>query len=491
MKSLRNVSPMMVVAAALAFVLTLAVPSAAPAQESPIKIGPPSPLKLPSPRHFQLGNGLKVVLMENHKVPLVEVEVLVRGGSVLDPAGRAGLATMTAEMMEEGAGGRSSLEYADAVDFLGASISPYASTHTSGVSLFTPLSKLDSAMALFADMVLRPSFPEQELERLRNERLTTLVQWHDQPRAIASVEFNQDLYGKDHPYGRTSIGDEASIRAISVADLRSFHKKIFTPANATVIVVGDIGVDAARNILEQYFGTWEGRAPEIPALSPAPQVVSRKIILVDKPGAAQSEIRIGRIGTDRLTPDYFPLLVMNTILGGSFSSRLNQNLRERNGYTYGAGSGFDFRLSAGPFRAASAVQTDVTDKALVEFMKELTAIREPVSDDELTRAKNYLALLYPNNFETISEAAGQLAELTVYGLPDDSFNTYVSSVMAVTKEDVLRVARKYIDPDNIAIVVVGDRQKVGAGISALGLGPVTDMTIDDVLGPAPATGGGR
>ncbi len=471
--------------------LVLAIPFCASAQQSPITIGPPSTLKLPVPQHFRLGNGLRVVLMENHKVPLVEVEMIVRGGSVLDPAGKTGLSGMTAEMMEEGAGGRNSLAYADAVDFLGASISAYSSIHSSGVSLFTPLSKLDSGMALFADMLLRPAFPEQELERLRGERLTSLMQWHDQPRAIVSAIFNQTLYGKAHPYGLTTLGDEASIRGIGIGDVRAFHKRIYTPENATAIVVGDIGADAARRLLERYFGSWSGGASVVPAVAPAPQVASREVILVDKPGAAQSEIRIGRIGVDRLTPDYYPILVMNTILGGSFSSRLNQNLREKNGYSYGASSGFDFRLSAGPFRAAAAVQTDVTDKALVEFINELTAIRETVSDEELSRAKNYLALLYPTNFETISDAAGQLAELVVYGLSDDLFNTYVGDVLAVTAEDVRRVARTHVDPQTMAIIVVGDRQKIEPGIRALGLGPIRNLTIDDVLGPVPSVGGGQ
>jgi zinc protease len=478
----------LIVIAALMFILA---PPAGRAQESPITLGPPAPLKLPAPTHFELGNGLKVVLMENHKVPLVEIEMMAKGGSALDPAGKTGLATMTAEMMEEGAGARSSLEYADAVDFLGASVSAYASMHSSGVSLFTPLSKLDSAMVLFADMVLKPAFPAQELERLRNERLTSLAQSHDQPRAIASAAFVEALYGKTHPYGKTSIGDEGSIRGITIDDVRSFHARIYSPKNATVIVVGDIGTDAARATLEKYFGSWSGGSVELPAVADAPQVASREIILVDKPGAAQSEIRIGRIGASRMTPDYFPLLVMNTILGGSFSSRLNQNLRERNGYTYGAGSGFEFRLSAGPFRAAAAVQTDVTDKALVEFMKELDAIGEPVTDEELSRAKNYLALLYPNNFETISDAAGQLAELVAYGLPDETFNTYVGNVLAVTKDDVSRVAKKYIDTENMAIVVVGDAQKIEAGIAALKLGTLRNMTIDELLGPAPKAEAGK
>jgi len=470
----------------------LLMPSTVAAQGgSPITLGPPAPLKLPTPQHLKLRNGLNVVLMESHKVPLVQIEIMVRGGTALDPGGKTGLASMTADMMEEGAGGRTSLEFADAIDFLGGSISAYAGTHSSGVNLFTPLSKLDSAVALFADMVRRPMFPPAELDRLKNERLTTLIQWHDEPRAIASALFNKTLFGNSHPYGAMTIGDERSIRGFSVDDLREFHRKVFTPANATVIVVGDVKADALMAKLERAFGDWTGEGIDIPKVPTAPQVTSREIYLVDKPGAAQSEIRIGRIGVNRMTPDYYATVVMNTILGGSFSSRLNQNLRERNGYTYGAGSRFLYRLSEGPFLASAAVQTDVTDKALTEFFNELRAIREPVTDDELTRARNYVALDYPNSFETISQTAGELAELVMYGLPDDYFNTYVGNVLAVSKEQVLEAATKYIDPDKIAIIVVGDRAKIEAGIAALNLGTIHNLTIDEVLGPAPSMGGGK
>jgi len=207
---------------------------------SPITLGPPPSLKLPTPQHLKLRNGVGVVLMENHKVPLVQIEIMVRGGSAMDPQGKTGLAGMTADMMEEGAGERSSLEFADAIDFLGGSISAYAGMHSSGVNLFTPLSKIDSALPLLADMVLRPMFPQAELERLKNERLTTLIQWHDEPRAIASALFNKTLYGESHPYGAMSIGTESGIRSFSVEDLRRFHRMTFTPSNATVIVVGDV-----------------------------------------------------------------------------------------------------------------------------------------------------------------------------------------------------------------------------------------------------------
>jgi predicted Zn-dependent peptidase len=456
------------------------------------KLGPPPVLKLAPIQHFTLSNGLGVTLVEKHEVPLVQVEVVVRTGSAMDPAGKSGLASMTAAMLEEGAGTRNALEFADAIDFLGASISAYAGQHTSGAILHTPLSKLDSSLALLSDVVLRPKFPPEELERNRKERLTTLSQWHDQPRAIASVLFSKTLYGDSHPYGIPSMGNEKSLRSMTADDLRSFHAAYFRPNNGYIVVSGDVKGAEILAKLEQLFGRWDQAPVAQPSIPKAEQVQKRQIYLADKPGAAQSEIRIGRIGVARMTEDYFPLLVMNTILGGAFTSRLNQNLREEHGYSYGAGSFFDFRPTAGPFMAYAAVQTDVTDKALVEFMKELKGILAPVPEEELARAKNNIALSYPRDFQSVAEIAGQLADLQMYGLPDDYFNNYIQKVLSVTADDVQRVAKKYLDPEKVAIIIVGDRAVVEKGLLETHIAPIQAYTIDEILGPAPVVdAGGR
>jgi len=350
--------------------------------------------------------------------------------------------------------------------------------------MFSPLSKLDSALALMADVALRPAFPGAELERKRTQWLTTLLQWRDEPHVLASLAFNSTLYGS-HPYGRPGIGTEASIRSLTVNDLRQFHAATFTANNASLIVVGDVDKRVIVRKLEQAFGRWrKGKelAPSLPAMH---QVEATGVTLVDKPGAAQSVIRIGRIGVQRITDDFWALVVMNTILGGSFTSRLNQNLRETHGYTYGANSSFQFRLLPGPFVIGTSVQTAITDSALVEIMNELRRIREEVSDEELTRAKNYVALGFPSDFQTVSQIAGRLEEISVYGLNPEYFNTYTANVLAVTKDDVLRVARRYLDPDRVAIVLVGDRSAIEEKVSALSLGTLTMKTIDDVVGPAP------
>jgi zinc protease len=485
---LRRVGLLLAIVVVLVFGSSPTLRAQKPDRSAPPELGPTPTLKLPDIHRHKLSNGVPVVIMEKTGVPLVQVNLLVRTGSAYDPAGKTGLANMTADLMDEGAGKMNALELADAIDFLGASISTLSSQHASGVSLHTPVSKLDDALKLLADIALRPTFPSEELERKKKERLTTLLQWHDEPRAIASIMFSRTLFGTQHPYGLPTVGNEQSIRSFSVEDLKNFHSTYFNASHATLIVVGEVTPKSILPKLEAAFGKWRGKPAQQPAWPTVKQVETRTVYIVDKPGAAQSEVRIGRIGVQRNTEDYFPLLVMNTILGGSFTSRLNQNLRETHGYSYGAGSVFDMRPMPGPFLASAAVQTAVTDKALVEFMKELNGILEPVSDEELTRAKNYLALGYPESFQSVARIAGQLNEMVVYNLPNDYFNRYIDRVMAVTKADVERVAKKYLDPQRVAIIIVGDRSEIEEGVRALNLGPVEVRSIQDVLGPPPVLG---
>jgi predicted Zn-dependent peptidase len=278
---------------------------------------------------------------------------------------------------------------------------------------------------------------------------------------------------------------EQSVRSFTVEDLRGFHTAWFRPGNAVLVVVGDVRAASVLPLLEAAFGRWEAGATPTPRWGEAAQVRRRDIYLVDKPGAAQTEIIIGRIGVPRSTADYYALTVMNTILGGSFTSRLNNNLREDKGYTYGAGSSFAFDRLAGPFSARAAVHTAVTDKALAEFFKELRGIRERVPAEELDRAKNYVALRFPERFEAVSSVARQLGELYVYDLPADYYNQYTRRILAVTAADVQRVARQYVDPERVTVVLVGDRSKIEAGVRALRLGQVQTLTVEQVLGPVP------
>ena len=476
--TLRGAAPLV----ALACGLAAPAVAQAPDRSTPPRLGPPPALTLPAIERATLANGLTVLYMPKREVPLVQINVVLKVGQADDPADRPGLASMTAAMLDEGAGERTALELSDEVEFLGASLFAGGDDHSTTVALHVPRAKLEAALPLLADVVLRPRFDGAELERQRTERLTTMTQWRDEPRAIAQAEYIRALYGDRHPYGRMALGTPASVASMTVEHLRAFHRTWFVPGNAAVIVVGDVALAEIRPMLERAFGGWTGGVVPARATPPAPQTGRRRVILVDKPGAAQSEIRIGMPAVSRETPDYDALVAMNTVLGGSFTSRLNQKLREEKQYTYGARSGFDFGKYPGPFTAQAAVQTDVTDSALVEFMRELRGIREPVPEDELARARNYAALRFPARFQSVASIANQLEELYVYDLPADYYNGYVQRLLAVSQADARRVARRYIDPDRFTVVVVGDRASIEQGIRALNLGPVEVLTVEDVFG---------
>ncbi len=476
----------------LAALATLLAPvlRAQPDRTAPPRPGPPPALRLPPIQHYRLSNGTNVVLLERHSVPIVQINLLVRAGTSMDPAGKGGLASITAAMLTEGAGPRGALEFADAVDYLGAQIAASAGLYTTTVALHAPLSKLDSGLVLLADLVRRPTFLAGELARVRNERLTTILQFRDDPDILASLIFKRTLYG-EHPYGAPSMGDAASLASMTVDDLRIFHAAYFVPANTTIIVVGDITGAEIMPKLESAFGEWNGNVVSPPPVPPVPQKREKTLVFVDKPGSAQSVITIGRIGAARLTDDYYAIVVMNALLGGPFTSRLNMNLREAHGYSYGASSEFDFLPLPGPFVATASVQTDVTDKALTEFVNELRGILKPVPDADLERVKNYLALGYPGEFQSVAQIASQLEELAIYGLPDDYFNGYIGRIRAITQSDVERVARKYINTDDLVFIIVGDRKEIAERVTALNLAPAKFLSVEDVLGPAPVLEGGK
>ncbi len=472
------------VAAALFFVFSFTF-AQSPDRSKPPALGPTPSVKINAVQKFTLKNGLQVVVYEKHEVPIVQMNLVVKAGSVNEPPDKLGLAGLTAAMLDEGAGGKSSLELSDAIDFLGTTIGASGGLHTSGVAMRSTVSKLNESLNLFADVLLRPDFPHSELERLRKQYITSLLQAYDQPRAIAAAATGQVVFGKDHPYGRTSVGTEQSLKAFTVDDLKIFYSTYYRPNNSFLVVVGDVKANEIIATLEHVLAAWEKKNVKAAAVASVKQVSDRKIYLIDKPEAAQSVIRICRVGVDRMTEDYFPILVMNTILGGSFTSRLNNNLREVHGYAYGAGSGFGFRPYPGPFTASSDVQTDATDKSLKEFMIELNGISKPITDEELEKAKNYIALGYPDNFSSVASIAGQLAEMIQYNLPENYFNDYIGKVLAVKKEDVRRVAKKYIDTDNLAIIIVGDKVKVEKGLKDTKVGKIINMVPTDVLGPMP------
>ena len=469
----------------LAGIATLSAQQA-PDRTHPPQPGPPAALRLPAIQKQKLSNGLPVWIVEAHKVPVAQVNLVVFSGTANDPPGKYGVASFAAAMLEEGAASRSALEIADAVDYLGADLGAATTSDLWAVRLHVPVTRLADALPIMADVALRPTFPREELERQRQQRLTSLLQGRDDPPTIAAVAFSRVLYGKGHRYGTPQMGTAETIKTFTADDLRGYYASSFRPDNATLLAVGDFNAATLLPLLETSFGSWKATgSAAAEKLSPTEPIGARQIYLVDKPGAPQSQIRIGSVGVPRSTPDYFPLTVMNTILGGSFTSRLNNNLREVHGYAYGAGSGFDMRVGPGPFASSAGVQTDKTAEALKEFFNELNGILKPVPAEELARAKNYVSLRYPSAFEATSDVSRRLEDALVYHLPDDYFARYVQNIQAVTAADVQRVAQKYVQPDHVAVVVVGDLKTIEPGIRALNLGPIKTMTIDEVFGPKP------
>ena len=457
----------------------IVVQSVAIAQNAPVdrshvpSLGPPPKVSLPPITARELPNGLKLMIVEQHELPLADFVLVVGSGGTVDPAGKPGVANLTAAMLTEGTTSRSSLEISDQLAYLGIGLGTNSNWDASTVSLHTPVAQMDSALALFADVVLRPSFPVNEFERIRKNRLTDLIQLKDRPTAIANQAYASILYGPSHPYGQALIGNEASVTSMTEADLLAFYRTHFFPNNSTLIIIGDVNPAQIEQGIAGMFGGWQrGSVPEY-QLGDAPKIAGTAVYLIDKPGAAQSSFRIGSIGVPRSTRDYFALTVMNTALGGSFTSRLNQNLRETHGYTYGARSSFDMRRAAGPFTASAEVVAAKTDSGLIQFMKELNAIRDTVPSTELLKTKRYLQLGLPADFETTQQIAAALVPVALYGLPLDYYNNYVQNIEVITQSDVQRVARQYINPALLAIVIVGDRKSIEPGLRAVNAGPIS------------------
>ena len=445
---------------------------ARPASLNPPALGPQAPLKLPPMVERTLPNGLKLVIVEQHELPIVDVVLVIRSGSESDPVGKKGLATLTANMLDEGAGDRDALAIADQIGFLAIRLGTAAGFDRSTVSLHATRNVIDSGMAVMADVALRPTFAEKEFDRLKSERLTALLQENDRGPLIADRAFAAIVFGENNPYGNSTSGLTEAVESFSVSDVRDFWKQRYRPNNATLIMVGDLKVAEAVALATRAYGSWERAPVPLVAASSPPPADRTTIYIVDKPKAAQSSFRIGGVGASRSTRDYYPLQVLNTALGGSFTSRLNQNLRETKAYTYGAGSSFSMRREAGPFVASAEIVAAKTDSALIEFMKELNYVRSGLPAEELANTKRYLQLGYADRFETTSDIANQIAALVPYDLPLSTLDAFDAGIAKVTQADVQRVSRQYIDPAKLAIVIAGDRESIEAKLKATGIGPV-------------------
>jgi zinc protease len=453
-------------------------------RSKPPALAPIPPLAVPEVRASRLLNGAALRVVEHRELPLVHVTLQFAGGARLDRDNH-GLATFVSTMIREGAGARDANTLQAELAYLGATLGASASWDVTEITLRVAKRNLEPALDLMADVVLRPTFNSADVRRQRDLRLAGLMQAKDQARTVATLAFNQLLFPEGHPYRHSIAGDSASTAALDSTMVRNFHQGAYRANRATFTVVGDVSENEAMIMIQRRFGNWAASGPE---RTPAPVLVqpvrteARRVVLVDKPNAAQSVIMIGVPGVERTTGDYAAIQAMNTILGGSFSSRLNSNLRETKGYTYGANSGFQWRPLPGAFVASSDVRTNVTDSSLVEFFKEMNAIRDGmVTADELARAKAYIRLGIPGDFESTAQIAGQITGLALFNLPLSWLQEYVTRVEAVTAEDIQRVARRYVPANNATIVVVGDLSKVRTGIEALNLGPVTTLEMSAIF----------
>ena len=416
----------------------------APDRSKPPAVGPAPALHVPAIDKQALSNGLAVRIVSLHKVPLVHIQLAIKAGGGSNPKQKFGLASLTAAMLDEGAGSRSALESRTPSTISARTSARRARTTPRSSICMCPPPVSARGWRSWRTSCCGPSFQDTELKRVRDERLNSLLQAQDDPEQLIGFAFPRLLYGETVRYGTSTIGTSSSLQRLTVADLKAFHDAAYRPSNAELVVTGDVTADIALPLLEKAFGSWTGSASAATIPETAKAATTRRVFLIDKPDAAQSQIRIGGIGVARSTPDYFALRVLNTILGGSFTSRLNANLREQHGYWYGASSTFDMRLAAGPFYAAAGVQSDKTAEALKEFFVELNRIHELVPREELDKAASYLSLLLPHYFETISSVATSVSQLYVYGLADDFYATYADRVRAVTPADVKRVADKYM-----------------------------------------------
>ena len=438
--------------------------------------GPEPTFKPPKPRRFKLKNGLEVVLVEFHDLPLIDFNLMIKTGGAANPPDRAGMADLTAHMLDEGTKSRSALAIADQAASLGATLSTGSTWDSSNVSLSTLSRNLDAALALFSDVVVNPSFDAKEFERVRDNLLTAITRRKDSPPTVANLAFTRLLYGQKHPYGWPMAGVEASIKKLTPADLRGFYDKYYRPNNAALLVAGDTTEKALRAKLEAAFAKWRSKAGAAPKL-PVPEgaAPTTRIFVVDKADAPQSSIRVGLIGIERKSPDYFPVTVMNLILGGGFY-RLDLNLREGKGWTYGARSTVDSRRTPGPISAGGEFVALHTADSVGEILKEVGSMRDAdVTDVELARAKDQIIKSFPARFATRANVAAQLAELAVFGLPDSYVTDYTKKIAAVTKDDIRRVARKYLDPNHLTIVVVGDRKTLTEPLAKLAPVEVRDL----------------
>lgn len=447
---------------------------------------PPGPLRefhFPAVHRAALSNGVQVLVAESHDFPVVSFGLLVRAGGVHEEAEQAGVSALAGDLLETGAGGRSGVEIAEALEGLGVLTDISTSWDTTFVGLTALRSRVDAASEILAELVRRPDFPPAEVDRLRSARLAGISQRRASPGGLASEAIIRFMHAPGSTFARPLGGTRRTVEGITREDVLAFHAARYTPAGSALVVAGDVTPGEAVRLAEERFGDWAGAPPPFSEPEAVPHPSPAGVVLVDRPGSVQAEIRAGHVGISWTDEDYIPVQVMNQLLGGAHSSRLNQNLRERNGYTYSVTSGFTARRHRGPFVVSTAVQSEVAGPAIREILHEVRELREaPVSAGELEDVRSYLAGIFPLRLETVTGILGRLVQLATYGLPDDYFEHYRSRILEVSADEVLRVARKHLRPQEMAVVVVGDAAQLRGPLEELGIGEIRVLAPEELEG---------
>ena len=435
---------------------------------------PPPSLPTPPPATPEfhetiLSGGFRVRVARVPKLPEVAIRLMVDGGAAVEPAADAGVAALTAKVLPAGAAGRTAMQMAEWLDHLGASIGSGVGHDSARFSLHTLSDTSEEALDYLAAVVLAPSFLPDEVARVREERLDEVRRTGDEPGELASEALSEGIFG-DHPYGRPVRGRVETLEALDSGKLRKFWERSYEADSSFLVAAGDVDPEAFVAVVERSFGAWAAGGGRNSAVSrPGPACSAGTVTLVDRPGSQQSEIRIGAVGLARGDEDEIPVLVMNAILGGLFTSRINLNLREDKGWTYGARSGFSLRRAPGPFVASAAVDTPVTARAFEEMLSEIRSMTgRPPSEDELAVARNALILSLPRQFETTSQVASKEAERVAYDLPLDWWEQFPARVARVGRDEVVRVAERYLDPAGLVLVAVGEADALRADLLSFG-----------------------
>ena len=439
------------------------------------------------PYHFpafdrrRLSSGVELITAPVRKLPLVSIVALLDAGATRDPAGREGLAILTAKLLLEGTMKRDGATLVDAFEQLGATVDISADWDGASVQLSVLRDHADAALTLLSEVLQAPGFRERDVTRLKAERQAARMQMRTEPRELADESFEHYLYAPGSRYSSSDAGSSRSITAVHRDDVVRFYQAQYVPARATLIMVGDVGHDEAATMAERALSGWNGVAGATAAVSEEVASRTRQVRIVAKSDAPQSELRIGHLGVSRTHPDYFKLVVMNAVLGGLFSSRINLNLRERHGYAYGARSAFEWRRGVGPFVVSTAVESGVSADATREVVSEIEAFRRaPITSEELSLATSFLSGVFPIRFETTMAIANALANMVTYGYPADYFDTYRDNISAVSAEDVLEAARVHLHPDQLLVLAVGDPDVVREPLERLELGPISVTEPEDV-----------